>query len=58
MVMRAVFRHWKSRLLFFWIRYLEAEPGPICRRNQEGDFGHNIRKEVYKSGNCADGKAW
>lgn len=33
-----------------FVRYHEAEAGPIGRRNQERDFGHNIRKKYTEMG--------
>jgi len=40
----------------FFVRYHEAEAGPIGRRNQERDFGHNIRKKYTEVGTLLIGK--
>lgn len=39
-----------SSYVFLLVRYHEAEPGPMGRRNQERDFLYNIRKKYIEMG--------
>lgn len=59
MVMITVLRnlkdcHTEVKTGSFFVRYHEAEPGPVGRRNQQKRFWAQYEEEIYINENCAD----